>query len=462
MGITLGSFAFFLEICIMTRYKMRKNENIDRMIMRLTVPTVFSNISVPLLGLCDTAVAGHMDDEKFLASIAIGSVMMSMTYWLFGFLRGGTSGITATAFGAGVPEWMGNSLLRSLLLGFLIGILLLVFHIPILNLLLNAMGATPQVTELAAEYFTICIWGAVPMMLLTAMSGWFVGMQSTDRAMWINIGVSILNVIFTLLYVYVFDMGFRGIALGTLTAQWVIIVPAIIMALRLCRKHGVILKTNRELIFNGEDWEKMFSVNSNLFFRSACLIAVTMVLYACSARMGDVVTGANAVINQLFLFFSYFMDGFAYTGEALIGRYSGASDKKMLSLSIKGLLRWGVWMTLIFVGIYAVGLETIVRLLSDSEAVVNSVLGCKLWVLLIPIAGAAAFVYDGFYIGMTKTRPMLYSTLGGMLLFVLLIMVVKDTQWMLWMSFTFYLAFRSLILIIMFPLKMYNPSTLNS
>lgn len=435
----------------MNNEEITKKTNLDRTILRLTVPTVLSNISVPLLGLCDTAVAGHMGEEKFLAAIAIGSVMMSMVYWLFGFLRGGTSGLTATEFGSGNSEGMGSSLLRSSFLGLVIGVILLLFHVPILNLLLRAMGATAGTSALAAEYFNICIWGAVPMMLLTAMSGWFVGMQSTDRAMWVNIGVSLLNVVFTLSYVYIFRWGFKGIALGTLTAQWVIIVPAIVMAFRLCRKHGVVLRFNRDIFADAEDWKRMFSVNSNLFFRSACLIAVTMVLYACSARMGDVVTGANAVIQQLFMFFSYFMDGFAYTGEALIGRYHGADDKRMLTLSVRKLIKWGCVVTVIFVAIYAVGLKEIVSLLSDSSAVIASVLDCRLWVLLIPVAGAAAFVYDGFYIGLTKTRPMLYSTLGGMLLFVGLLLIVEDTQWLLWMSFTCYLALRSLILILLFP-----------
>lgn len=435
-----------------------ENVNMNRIILRLTVPTVLGNISVPLLGLCDTAVAGHMGEEKFLAAIAIGSVMMSMVYWLFGFLRGGTSGLTATAYGSGNPDRMGKSLLRSSLLGLVIGLLLLLLHHPILVLLLKAMGATPDTTELASIYFNICILGSVPMMLLTALSGWFVGMQSTAKAMWINIGVSILNVIFTLSYVYVFRLGFKGIAMGTLTAQWVIIIPAVIMAVRLCRKHSIPLRINREIISDSEDWKRMFSVNSNLFFRSACLIAVTMILYACSARMGDVVTGANAVIQQLFLFFSYFMDGFAYTGEALIGRYHGAKDEKMLSLSVVGLLKWGIAVTILFVSVYAVGLQWIVGLLSDSDAVLQSVLDCKLWVLLIPMAGAAAFVFDGFYIGLTRTRPMLYSTIGGLLIFVVLLLNVEDTQWMLWMSFTCYLALRSLILILLFP---YKPSLLN-
>lgn len=428
-----------------------ENRGMNRQILRLTIPTVLSNISVPLLGLCDTAVAGHMGDEKYLASIAIGSVMMSMTYWLFGFLRGGTSGLTATAYGAGQPELMGNSLMRSSLLGLVIGLLLIAVHVPVMNLLLDVMGASTQVTELASVYFSICIYGAVPMMILTALTGWFVGMQATDRAMWVNIGLSVLNVIFTLSFVYGLDMGFKGIALGTLASQWIIIIPAIAMTLRLCRKHDIKLSINRELFLDSDEWKKIFSVNSNLFFRSACLIVATMILYAYSARMGDVVTGANAVINQLFLFFSYFMDGFAYTGEAMVGRYHGASDQEMLKMSVRGLLKWTVGITLIFVVAYSIGLKEIVCLLSDSPDVSASVMSCRIWVLAIPVAGAAAFIYDGFYIGLTKTRPMLISTLCGVSLFVVLLVLVDRTQWMLWMAFTCYLALRSAILVILFP-----------
>ncbi len=434
------------------RSKIRLEKGgIDCQIMRLTAPTVLSNISVPLLGLCDTAVAGHMGEEKYLASIAIGSVMMSMIYWLFGFLRGGTSGLTATAYGARETEWMGNSLLRSSFLGLVIGLLLMSVHVPVMQMLMNVMGASPQVTELAGIYFPTCIWGAVPMMILTALTGWFVGMQATEKAMWVNIGVSVFNVIFTLIFVYGLKIGFVGIAFGTLTAQWAIIIPAIILALRLCRKHGIKLRLGRELFCDSGEWKKIFSVNSNLFFRSTCLITATMILYALSARMGDVVTGANAVINQLFLFFSYFMDGFAYTGEALVGRYNGADDKKMLNLSIRGLLKWTVGMTLFFVVLYSIGLEEMAGLLSDSPDVLASVKSCRVWVLAIPIAGAAAFIYDGFYIGLTKTFPMLISTLFGVVLFVGLLFVVPLTQWMLWMAFTCYLVLRSAILVIMFP-----------
>lgn len=434
----------------MINEKSGEEVSLNRKIVRMTVPTVLSNISVPLLGLCDTAVAGHMPGEQYLAGIAIGSVMITTMYWLFGFLRAGTSGITATYFGAGDKEGMGLSLRNSLTLALVIGMLLTAFHAPMLGLLQKVMGASPEVTKLSGRYFSICIMGAVPMMSLTALTGWMIGMQSTAKAMAVNIGMSVLNVVTTLTLVYGFKMGFEGIAWGTLAAQWLILIPAWWLVVRLCRQHGVSMVTDKRMFLDSRGWRRMLSVNGNLFFRSACLIALSLMLYAYSARLGDVEVSSNAVINQLFLFFSYFMDGFAFTGEALVGRYAGADDSRMLRASIFGLLGWTLGVTLVFVGAYSVLLPYIVKLLSDSEAVAAGVEECRLWVALLPVAGAAAFIYDGFYIGLTRTRPMLISTVCGVGLFAILLHTVSHSQWMLWMAFTCYLALRSAILIIMF------------
>ena len=421
-----------------------------RQIVRMTVPTVLSNISVPLLGLCDTAVAGHMPGEQYLAGIAIGSVMITTMYWLFSFLRAGTSGITATYFGAEDKEGMGLSMRNSLTLSITIGLLLTCFHAPILRLLQNVMGASLEVTVLSGRYFSICVMGAVPMMVLTALTGWMIGMQSTAKAMAVNIGMSVLNVIMTLTLVYGFKMGFEGIAWGTLTAQWLTLIPAWWMVVKLCREHGVSIEPDKRIFLDPQGWKRMLSVNGNLFFRSACLIALSLMLYAYSARLGNVEVSSNAVINQLFLFFSYFMDGFAFTGEALIGRYAGAGDSLMLGRSISGLLKFTVGVTLIFSTVYSLALPYIVRLLSDSGSVLECVMECSIWVALLPIAGAGAFIYDGFYIGLTRTRPMLVSTLCGVGLFAVLIYTVSHTQWMLWMAFTSYLALRSLLLVCLF------------
>lgn len=426
----------------------------DRQIIRMTLPTVLSNIVVPLLAMCDTSIAGHMPGEMYLAGVALGSMMVTTAYWLFSFLRAGTSGITATAYGAGDRSGMSYSLARSLSLGILLGVLILAVHVPLKDVLLRVLGASPEVTMLAGRYFSICIFGAIPMMILTAVSGWLVGMQSTGRAMTVNVSVCILNVVTTLLLVYGVDMGFDGVACGTVAAQWLILVPTAFIVVRLCRYHGIKFELRRAEFLNVQEWKRLFDVNSNLFFRSACMIAATMILYACGARLGNVAVCANAVINQLFLFFSYFMDGFAFTGEALVGRFSGARDDRSLSLAIRRLLIWTIMITALFVALYGMQLHGIASLLSDSEAVMASVESCLIWVVSIPAAGATAFIFDGFYIGLTRTRPMLLSTVAGFIAFVVLLYFGEHSQWMLWLAFTCYLAVRSAVMILLFPKKL--------
>ncbi|MDE6017695.1 MAG: MATE family efflux transporter [Muribaculaceae bacterium] len=452
--------------------KTLKIESLNRRIVMLTLPTIVSNISVPLLGLCDTAVAGHMGDERYLAGMAIGSIMVTTMYWLFSFLRAGTSGLTASYYGSADRYGMGVCLRNSLLLAIVIGLILMAVCSPVLGFLQKVMGATPQTAELAGEYFSLCIRGAVPMMILTALSGWLIGMQSTSSAMWVNIGVSVLNVAATLMLVYGFGFGYAGIAIGTVLSQWIMIVPAACLCIRICKMNGIVLwrsindghrrfaatpsspcygeniSCNRT---GSMEWKAMLNVNSNLFFRSACLIALSLMLYGYSARLGDIEVGANAVINQMFLFFSYFMDGFAFTGEALVGRYSGARNLEMLGKSILLLLGWTAGLTLIFILVYSLFLSDIVHLLSDSKEVAESVAACKIWVSALPLAGAFAFIFDGFYIGLTKTRPMLISTIGGVGLFAILLHFIDHTQWMIWMAFVCYLALRSLLLISLFP-----------
>ena len=178
-----------------------------------------------------------------------------------------------------------------------------------------------------------------------------------------------------------------------------------------------------------------------------------MIIYAYSARIVDVEVSSNAVINQMFLFFSYFMDGFAFTGEALVGKYCGSGDVLMLRMSIAALLRWTAGITIVFILAYGAGLSLIVKLLSDSEAVWRSTMECRVWVMALPLAGGFAFIYDGFYIGLTRTRPMLISTVCGVALFALLLHVSIHSQWMLWMAFACYLALRSGLLICMFKVK---------
>ncbi|MBD5358449.1 MAG: MATE family efflux transporter [Bacteroides sp.] len=430
--------------------------NINREILRLSVPAVVSNITVPLLGLCDTAISGHLGSELFLAAIAVGSMMLNVVFWLFGFLRMGTTGLTAKAFGAGNEIEVRKVFTRALTLGISVGILLIAFQIPLLNSLGKLIGAEENVRSLVATYFSICIWEAPSMLATMTISGWFVGMQSTLYPMIIAITVNIVNIIASLVYVYMFGMGFEGIAYGTLTANWFGLLVAMVCVFKFSRGKRIFCGFH-ELIRSG-GLGSFFSVNANLFFRSACIISVSLGVTAVGARLGAMTLAVNAVLMQFFTLFSFFMDGIAFSAEALTGRYAGANDEVMLKNSVRHILFWGLMVALTFTVIYMVGFSGITGLLTDDAGVRVGVYDMRVWIWLLPIVSVWAFLYDGFYVGITMTGMMLRATLVATLaFFIISLLHVSDgkigirvvSNHVLWSAFLCYLFMRGAFLAVM-------------
>lgn len=433
--------------------KEGQKTNINGDILRLSLPAIVSNITVPLLGLCDTAISGHLGSELFLAAIAVGSMMLNVVFWLFGFLRMGTTGMTAKAFGAKGEYEISKVFTRALTLGFLIGALLVAFQTPLMNGLCNVIGAEEDVTDLVDKYFSICIWEAPSMLATMAISGWFVGMQSTFYPMVIAISVNVINIVASLTYVFGFGMGFEGIAYGTLTANWAGLLVAIAMVIRF-RKGKRILCSVKD-IAGGGGISSFFTVNVNLFFRSACITAVSLGVTAAGARLGALTLAVNAVLMQFFTLFSFFMDGFAFSAEALVGKYAGAHDEKMLRKSVRLVLLWSLWMALIFSAVYLLGYSGITDLLTDELGVRQGVYGMRVWIWLIPIVSVWAFVFDGFYVGITETGKMLRATLIATAAFFIIsflhieggkIEVAVVSNGFLWSAFLCYLFLRGALL----------------
>lgn len=424
-------------------------KSLNKEILRLSIPAIVSNITVPLLGLCDTAISGHLGSELYLAAIAVGSMMLNVVFWLFGFLRMGTTGITAKAFGAGNDTDVRKVLTRALFLGVMIGMVLVLFQTPLLRALGNIVGAEERVSKLVGRYFSICIWEAPSMLATMAISGWFVGMQSTVWPMVIAISVNVINILASLLYVYVFGIGFEGIAYGTLTANWAGLVVAMIAVVRF-RKGKKVFSSLGD-VFRGGGLGSFFSVNVNLFFRSACITAVSLGVTAAGARLGAMTLAVNAVLMQFFTLFSFFTDGFAFSAEALTGRYCGANDDKMLRKSVRYVLLWGLWLALGFSIFYITGYGMITDLLTDDEGVRAGVRVMKMWIWLLPIVSVWAFVYDGFYVGITATGHMLAATLAATAVFFIMAFlipvngsekVLMASDKLLWNAFLSYLLIR--------------------
>lgn len=414
----------------------------NRKILQLAIPSIVSNITVPLLGLVDVAIVGHLGSASYIGAIAVGGMLFNMIYWIFGFLRMGTSGMTAQAYGKRDLTEVVRTLLRAVGVGLLISLGLWILQSPILRGAFVLIDATEEVKRWASLYFNICIWGAPAILGLYGFAGWFIGMQNSRFPMFIAITQNIVNIAASLCFVFVLGMKVEGVALGTLIAQY----AGLFMAFALWLKYYGRLKAYIDWngLWGGEEMRRFFSVNSDIFFRTLCLVAVTTFFTSTGARQGDVILAVNTLLMQLFTLFSYIMDGFAYAGEALAGRFIGAKNDVGLRRCIRLLFLWGIGLSLSFTILYAFLGRDFLGLLTNDTSVIKASGDYFYWVLAIPLCGFSAFLWDGIFIGATATRQMIYSMLVASATFFIIYYLFYRSMGnhALWMAFLGYLSLR--------------------
>lgn len=417
----------------------------NKRILGLAVPSIISNITVPLLGLVDVSIVGHLGSATYIGAIAVGGMLFSMIYWIFGFLRMGTSGLTAQAYGRRDLAEVILSFVRSVGIAFGLGLLLILLQYPILKVAFMLIDATPAIKELASLYFRICIWGAPAVLGLYSFAGWFVGMQNSRFPMYIAITQNVVNIAASLFFVFVWNRGVAGVAMGTLVAQYAGLLMASLLWYGYYRRLWP--KLNWKMLTDYEAMRSFFILNRDIFFRTLCLVAVTTYFTSRGAEQGDVILAVNTLLMQLFTLYSYIMDGFAYAGEALTGRYVGAHNRVDLERMIRALFAWGIGLALTFTLLYGIGGSSFLGLLTNEREVLNASSDYFYWVLAIPLAGMAAFLWDGIYIGATASRQMLYSMLVASASFFLLQGLLQQQMGnhALWMAFIVYLFLRGLV-----------------
>lgn len=421
----------------------------DRQILQIAVPSIVSNITVPLLGLIDVAIVGHMGSPVYIGAVAVGSMIFNLIYWLFGFLRMSTSGMTAQAYGRRALDDVTKILIRSVGIAMLTALAIIVLQLPLKWLMFWLMGPTADVVPYATAYFHIVVWGAPAMLGLYGLSGWFIGMQNTRIPMFISIMQNVVNILASLTLVYGFGMKIEGVALGTVVAQYAGLLTAVGL---LVRYYGRLFQRKRNdrsfmNVWRTNNNQAFFRTNRDLFLRTVCLVGVNLFFTSASARQGAVILSVNTVMLQLFLFFSYFMDGFAYAGEALGGRFYGARNAAAFRETLRRLFVWALMVTMVFTVLYVVGSMTIVRLLTDEVEVRHVAQNYIWWMWLVPAAGAAAFIWDGVFVGITASRGMLVATFWAVVAFavvyLLSIRVIGNDG--LWLAQIVYLAMRGFI-----------------
>ena len=391
---------------------------INKDILKLAVPSIMANITVPLVGMVDIAVAGHLDANAavMIGGIAIGTMLFDLLYWNFGFLRVGTGGLTAQAYGRGDRKECVRILTRALGIAIACAILLIAIQWIFVKAAFLVVDCTPEVRKLASEYFFIRIWAAPATLGLMAFKGWFIGMQDSVSPMTTDLMVNGMNILMSI--VLSMKIGFAGIAAGTVVAQYSGLLTAIVIMLVRYRRNTVSLLDSDDLksVFKGGETRRFFVMNVDLYVRSLCFIAIYIGFTVISARYGDTLLAVSSIIMKLLMIFSYFTDGFAYAGEALTGKYIGAKDGQMVRQTVKWTFVWSMAIALIFMGIYHFAGVPMLKMMTSDHSVVAAAEAYLPWLLLMPVMGCAAFTWDGIYIGATASKAirdsMLWAVVG--------------------------------------------------
>ncbi len=415
---------------------------IMKQVFKLALPSIISNITVPLLGIIDLTIVGHMGDVIYIGAIAIGTMIFNVLYWLFGFLRMGTSGMTSQALGRRDLTEAMRLLVRSLTISTAIAVIFILFQLPIRWMALTIMQPTEQIAEQAAIYFSICIWGAPAMLGLYGLTGWFIGMQNTRIPMLVSIFQNIVNIVASVTFVFGFGMKIQGVALGTLTALW----TGFLLAMYCWKRYyGRLAEYNwKDDLFKRSTMVRFFAVNRDIFIRTLFLVGVNFFFISAGSRQGAIILSVNTLLMTLFTLFSYVMDGFAYAGEALSGKYYSAANKLAFDRVYRSLFAWGTIMAVVFTLVYAVGGNGFLMLLTNEAVVVQAAETYFWWAVMIPIVSVSAFVYDGIFIGLTATRGMLVSSVISALVFFVLYLALQSylENHALWLAFIVYLGLR--------------------
>lgn len=385
-------------------------------ILKLAIPSILANITIPLVGLVDVAIIGHISDATAIGGIAIGTLLFDLLYWNFGFLRVGTSGLTAQAFGAKDDRLAVGIFRQNLLLAGFSTLLVWAIQWLFLMVALKCIPCTPEVADFASRYFYIRIWAAPATLGLMVFKGWFIGMQNTVAPMVCDIVVNVVNMVASYVLALHTPLGMLGVAHGTVIAQYVGLLTAVAFLLI---RYGKMMKAHlfEPKIFN--NMEKVARLAGNLFIRSVGFMVIYVGFTAIASNYGDVQLAVSSIMMKLFMLFSYFVDGFAYAGEALTGRFIGERNADRLHQAVRVLFLWCVGVGLAFTVIYAAAGEGSVRVVTDNEPVIAASHPFLPWLIAMPLISCLAFMWDGIYIGAAAGKEvrncMLWAALGFVL-----------------------------------------------
>lgn len=400
-------------------------KSLNSQILRLAIPSIMANITIPLVGIVDTAIVGHIANATYIGGIAIGTMLFDLLYWNFGFLRVGTSGMTAQAYGRGDGVECARLLTQSVSIALIGAVVLWLIQWLFVTAVLAIVPCSTEVAAFAREYFFIRIWAAPATLSLMAFKGWFIGMQDTVSPMITDIVVNVVNMTVSYVLAVYTPLGALGVAYGTLVAQF----TGLLLALVIClfKYKTVVQEIVRMLydkairLFGDKEMKRFMSLNANLFVRSLCFMVVYVGFTSLASQYGDVELAVSTIMMKLFMLFSYFVDGFAYAGEALVGKEWGASrslasSPHRLVRIVRLLFAWSLGVGLLFTLLFAVWSEECYLAMTNDMEVLSRLGDYTLWLIAMPLVSTLAFMWDGVYAGATAGKQirnaMIYAALG--------------------------------------------------
>jgi MATE family multidrug resistance protein len=405
---------------------------------------ILSNVSVPLLGMVDTGVTGHLDSPVYLGAVAIGAMLFGFLYTGMNFLRMGTTGITAQRFGANDNDGLRVSLGQALIVSLLIALTLLALHVPIGKFALNLIGAQPDVEAFASQYFSIRIWSAPGTLANFVLIGWFLGLQNARVPLLMFLTINLTNIVLDLIFVLQLGMKVDGVALASVIAEYAGVIVGLGFAARTLRERSGHWPMAR--LFNVRAYAAFFAVNANLFVRTMALIFTYAFVTAQGARLGGLVLAANAVLMNLQNLTAFALDGFAHAAEALVGKAVGQKRRDSLERSVQLALKWSLYFALGFFLFYILIGPLLIRVLTDLPDVRSTAMQFLPWLVISPLISVWSFLYDGVYVGATRSKEMrdlmLISTFAVFLPAWFLLQGYGNHG--LWLAFTIFMASRGI------------------
>ena len=415
-----------------------------RHVLFLAIPIILANLTQPLMSAVDTAVAGHLPGAHHLAGVALGSLFFNLLFWGFGFLRMGTTGVVAQYFGAGKHESVLLTVGRGVLIASSIGVLILLLQRPLIDGGLALLGASNEAAEQARLYANGRVWAAPFALINYVILGWLLGCQRVRIALAIQILINLVNMATVFSFVYGLDWGVSGIGRATAIADF---SGAAVGAVLIWRTYRSQLKTLRwREILEPTALRRLIQINSHIFVRTACLLATMAWFTHLGAKQGDALLAANAILLNFLSFTSYGLDGFAHAAETLSGAAVGQRNKARLARILRVCLVWGLIGSLLYMLVYSVAGMSLIRVLTDQQDIAKLADQFLVWAVLAPLVSMPAYLYDGVFMGATRTRPLMLIMVWCSLAFLALSLMLLPLwgNHGLWLSFLIFNGLRGL------------------